>query len=330
MPQPGGTTPIRLTILIPVFNDWTAVQQLAGQLDGVLGIRELSGRLVLVDDGSTERPAEPFLEVPLKNLESIQVLELKRNLGHQRALCVGLVHLYQAYPDDPVLIMDADGEDGPADIPLLLKEYVDQGRNKVIFAARGRRAEGIIFKLFYQLYRTIHRILVGFDIRFGNFSVLPPQALEQLAVSPDLWNHYAAAVVKTRMPRGSVSIDRSRRIAGQSKMGLVSLIVHGLSAMSVFGDVIGVRLLIISAIFGVLAIALILVVVAIRFATNLAIPGWATFAVGLLLTLLSQSVLLQLIFTFVVLYSRGQSSFIPLRDCPLYIREERTVFRRYG
>ena len=222
--------------------------------------------------------------------------------------------------------MDADGEDGPSDIPRLLREYVEQCGEKVVFAARGRRAEGLAFRIFYQLYRAAHRLLVGFDIRVGNFSIVPPQGLEQLAVTSDLWNHFAAAVVKIKLPRSTVSIDRLRRLAGESKMGLVPLIVHGLSAMSVFGDVIGVRLLIGSTILGILAGLLTVVTVIIKFATNLAIPGWATYAVGLLLLLLLQSILLQLIFTFVILYSRGQSSFIPLRDCPIYVRKEKEVF----
>jgi len=113
-------------------------------------------------------------------------------------------------------------------------------------------------------------------------------------------------------------------------MGLVPLIVHGLSAVSVFGEVVGVRLLISSTVFGVLSIGLVLTALVVKFATHLVIPGWATLATGLLLLLLSQSVLLSLIFTFVVLYSRGQSSFVPLRDCPLYIREEKVVFTKHG
>ena len=290
----------------------------------------MSGNIVFVDDGSIDQRPEPLVKTPPKSLESIHVLELRRNLGHQRALCVGLVHLSQKHPEDPVLIMDADGEDGPSDIPLLLKEYVNQGRSKVIFAARGRRAEGIVFKFFYQLYRVVHRVLVGFDIRVGNFSVVPSQFLERLVVTSDLWNHYAAAVVKIKIPRSTVSIDRSRRIFGQSKMGLVPLIVHGLSAVSVFGEVVGVRLLISSTVFGVLSMGLVLTALIVKFATHLVIPGWATLATGLLLLLLSQVVLLSLIFTFVVLYSRGQSSFVPLRDCPLYIREEKVVFTKHG
>ena len=64
--------------------------------------------------------------------------------------------------------------------------------------------------------------------------------------SSELWNHYAAAVLKTRLPYTSVPTIRGRRLQGDSRMGFVSLAVHGLSALSVFSDTLGVRLLVAS------------------------------------------------------------------------------------
>jgi len=257
-------------------------------------------------------------------------LELRKNVGHQRALCVGLVCLRENDPGRAVLVMDADGEDAPSDVPRLLQEFVRQGQQKVIFAERGRRAEGIMFKAFYQFYRFVHRVLVGFDIRVGNFSLVPASHLDRLVVSSDLWNHYAAAVTRSKVPLATVRVDRAKRLGGQSNMGFIGLVVHGLSAMSVFGDTIGTRLLMVSSGLGVLAAASICLTIVIRLATNLAIPGWATYTAGLLLLLLFQSLTLALVFTFVVLHNRGQSNFIPIRDCPYYIRTLRTVFDHHA
>ena len=318
-----------LTILIPVFNDWAVADTLVAKLDAAFGKHGLSGRVVFVDDGSTQLFPEDFPRTPLHSLQDVRVLELKKNLGHQRALAVGLVHLHMKGVEGAVLVMDGDGEDEPSDIPQLLEEFVRQGRRKIVFAARSRRAEGVIFKMFYQIYRTIHRLLVGFDIRIGNFSAVPAAFLERLVVTSDLWNHYAACVVKTKLPHASIPINRAKRIAGESKMDFVGLVIHGLSAMSVFGDTVGVRLLTVSGILALVTVALMVATVIVKFTTNLAIPGWATNAIGSLLLLLCQCLLLSLIFTFVVLYSRGQSSFVPIRDCPLYISRERTLITRH-
>jgi len=316
----------KLTILIPVFNDWQVAELLVGRLDAMLAAEGMQGQVVFVDDGSLEPAPERFPSLPPQHIDTIRILELRRNLGHQRALSVGLVYLQQAGQRGPVVVMDADGEDSPSDIPLLLNEFIRQGRCKVIFAARARRTEGFVFRLFYQIYRTVHRALVGFDIRIGNFSVLPSCLLDRIVVASDLWNHYAAAALKMKLPHATVPINRAKRLSGQSKMGFVGLVVHGLSAMSVFGDVVGVRLLIVSGILSVITIALFAATLAIKFFTHLAIPGWATYASGLLLLLLSQCLMLSMVFTFVILYSRGQSTFVPLRDCPLYINVARTVF----
>jgi hypothetical protein len=318
-----------LTILVPVFNDWQAARFLLEQIDSVFVHHGLTGQIVFIDDGSLERAPEQLPATPPRNIQQIQSVELRTNLGHQRALCVGLVHLRQMGVATPVVIMDSDGEDAPSDIPRLLEKFVAEGNRKVIFAARRLRAEGLVFKSFYKLYRTVHRLVVGFDPRFGNFSVLPAPILERLVVTSDLWNHYAAAIVKMKLPYDTVPTDRSRRFIGESKMGFVGLVIHGLSAMSVFDDTVGVRLLILCGLFGVLTTALMIAALMVKLATNLGIPGWATYATGLLLLMLSQLVVLSLIFIFVALYSRGQSSFVPIRDCLIYIGRVRTIFTKH-
>ena len=137
-----------LTILVPVFNDWAAAELLVQRIDSVFGEHALSGHLLFIDDGSLESLPEQFPKTPPRNLQKIQRVELRTNLGHQRALCVGLVHLAQSDLTGPVVIMDADGEDAPSDIPRLLEEFIGENKRKVIFAARGLRARGVSVQVF--------------------------------------------------------------------------------------------------------------------------------------------------------------------------------------
>jgi hypothetical protein len=97
-------------------------------------------------------------------------------------------------------------------------------------------------------------------------------------------------------------------------MNLVALVVHGLSAMAVFGDRIGVRLLIVVSLGMVLATGTLIGVIGIRLLTTLAIPGWATYVSGILLVMLIQMLLIILVFAFVILAGRDTASFIPSRD----------------
>lgn len=318
-----------LTVLIPVFNDWHAAELLLSQLDEVCSSLSLRPRVVLVDDGSTTaRPAQ-FLSAQPKSLSQVDCLDLHLNLGHQRALCVGLVHLGDSLGDDSVvLVMDSDGEDAPQDIPALLAEYRKHDGSKFVFAGRARRAEGLIFRTGYQFYRMVHLALVGFDIRIGNFSLLSGALLQRLTRSSDLWNHYAAAVVKSRLPMTTIPLNRDKRLSGQSQMNFVSLVAHGLSAMSVYSQTIGVRLLM-AALVLMLTGAIALGVVAISsFGTTLAIPRWITSASGLLVLVLLQVFMISLMFTFGILAGRSSQPFIPVRDCPLFVARVSRIYPR--
>ena len=164
-------------------------------------------------------------------------------------------------------------------------------------------------------------------VRVGNFSVIPSPVLKRLVAVSDLWNHYAAAVYKARLPMVLVPTRRGTRLEGRSQMNLVALVVHGLSAMAVFGDRIGVRLLIVVSLGMVLAGGALIGVVGIRLLTTLAIPGWATYVSGILLVMLTQMLLIVLVFAFVILAARDTASFIPGRD---YIYLTNGVQRMYG
>ena len=112
-------------------------------------------------------------------------------------------------------------------------------------------------------------------------------------------------------------------------MSFVNLVIHGLSAISVFSDVVGVRLLL-AALFVVVATVLgVGAVVAVKLLTSgLAIPGWATSTIGLLLVILLQAIALSVIFSFIILANRNGATFLPTRDCSILVDRVDTVYAR--
>lgn len=308
-----------LVVVIPIFEDWASASVLLVRLADVLRGAAIDARYLLVDDGSNIPIPTGFAGDRVDVLERTHVLELRRNLGHQRAIAVALAWL-EAHGDQPmVVVMDGDGEDDPTDVPRLVERFREAGGAKVVFAERTRRSESLVFVLFYHLYRAAHLVLTGYGVRVGNFSVLPRSALAKLVVVGELWNHYAAAVFRTRLPWTSIPVTRAARIAGGSRMNFVGLVVHGLSAISVYADIVGVRVLAATGMLGVLTIAALAVVVGVRLFTDLAIPGWATVATGLLVIALSQTVTISLIFILMMLGSRQSSTFLPIRDYVHYV-----------
>src|SRR5205085_8538934 len=135
-------------------NDWAAVRLLLAQLDRELARACRTAQVVLVDDGSTMPVPRDLVGRPMA-LRRVSVLSLRRNLGHQRALAIGLSYVEAHLPCRAVVVMDGDGEDAPADVVGLLDPFEADGGNSVVFAERTRRSESTAFRVCYAAYRAI-------------------------------------------------------------------------------------------------------------------------------------------------------------------------------
>ena len=302
------------------------MQALLPLIEAQLKNSDIFADIFLADDGSGQA-SPPVWKDPGSNVKTIRVLKLHRNLGHQRAICIALCYLREQTSCARVLVMDGDGEDSPLDVPRLLSELERDDRVRIVFAERAKRSEGLVFLFFYAVYRVLHRLLVGQKVRVGNFSVMNRQCLESLCTSSELWNHYAASAFATRQPMAFVPTNRATRLAGDSHMNFSALVMHGLSAISVFSDRIGTRLLILSGFAAAAMMAGMVLVTVIRLTTGYAIPGWATNAFGVFAILLLQIATFMSIFCFLILFTRGFSPFVPVRDYRFFIRELEEVWR---
>ncbi len=310
-----------VVILIPVYKDWVAVSIVLRDLDSRLtnASMRVRVRVLLVNDHSATCDTDRLREAlaSFQTIERLDVLHLRRNLGHQRAIAVGLCHVEAEIPCSRVVVMDGDGEDAPSDVPRLLQAQA-ASPDRIIFAKRVRRSEGLLFQLLYRIYKVPHRILTGISVQIGNFSVVPYPVLSQITVLSELWSHYAAAVTRGNLSYEMIATDRAPRVAGRSRMKLPALVSHGLSALAVHGDLIGVRLLIATVLLGGVLLVVLVAVLALRVSTALAIPGWASTIGGLLLVLLSQLLLFGSAFVLLIL-SKRSSSIIPCRDYQVFV-----------
>ena len=99
-----------VVVCIPVFNDAKSAALLLDQLDAVVATLPCDFAVVFVDDGSRH---EEFtaLPGPTPHIPAVDVLRLRRNLGHQRAIAIGLSFIAAETDADYAVVMDGDGED---------------------------------------------------------------------------------------------------------------------------------------------------------------------------------------------------------------------------
>jgi glycosyltransferase involved in cell wall biosynthesis len=319
---------MNLAILTPVFNDWESVQDLLGRIDKLKLPSASRVRVIIVNDGSNITPLNSIEARSLAQISAVVVIDLACNLGHQRAIALGLAVLAQEKADDLVVVMDSDGEDDPNDLARLLAAHPLHS-DSVVVALRTERSEGLAFRLGYLGYRIIFRLLAGRTIRFGNFCVMGLDVAERLAHSPNTWNHLAATLLRSNLQVIAIPTRRGRRYAGVPSTNFVSLLAHGLSGLAVFSDYVFARLLLLAAVLAFIAFAGGLTVSSLRLFSNLAIPGWATAAVGIFALLFMQALLLFLIGALQLLANRSQAGAVPAKLVDVFVTNRRVIkFRK--
>jgi hypothetical protein len=318
----------RVCVVIPAYNDWESVSQLLVDLASVGNAHNVFFRIVLVDDSSAITAPEPWPSLMDSKIESLKIVRLACNLGHQRAIAVGLVVAREEVEAcSAVIVMDGDGEDLPSDIPRLLSTSCAHP-GSIVCARRAQRSEPLTFRLLYRIYKVLFGSLTGIQIDFGNYCLIPRPALRAVISQAGIWNHLAATLTRSRVPLVKLDTARGARYAGQSKMNFVSLVIHGLTAVAVYADVALVRLVILAMVLAGCAFAGIVLTVCIRIATPWPIPGWASGVAGTLSILLFQAILIPAIGVFVVLSLRTARTVVPLVDAKDFIESIRAVFPR--
>lgn len=286
-----------IIVVAPVFDDVEASSRLFRELNATFGAELF---IIAVDDGSVRDP------LPLSSLTNAGadgvIIRLRRNVGHQRAICVGLgVTAEHMHPHQRIVVMDSDGEDLPESIPVLL-EALDPATTDVVVAQRNKRIETLQFNAFYAVYKLFFALLTGRRISFGNFMALSPQAVRRLVAMPELSIHVAGTVLASRLRIRMPLIDRGPRYAGQSKMNFLGLALHGFKALMVFAEDVLVRVGVVCCVIATLAFlgaVLAILLKTIGFAT----PGWFSIALGILVLIFLQTgtlALMSLLLTGVV------------------------------
>jgi len=273
----------RVIVVTPVYEDIEASSCMFKELGAQFG-QDLF--VVAVDDGSVRQPLE------ISSLEAASVdgviLKLRRNVGHQRAIAIGLGYVSEHIgPEQNVVVMDSDGEDLPSSIPVML-DRLRSDTVDIAVAQRKNRVETLRFKVFYAVYKLFFGLMTGRSISFGNFMALKAHAVKRLVAMQELPIHIAGAVLASKLRTGLCALDRGPRYAGQSKMNFVGLALHGFKGLMVFAEDVLVRVGVTCA--GIAAISVLGGVLAVLLkVSGHATPGWFSVTLGVLILMFLQT-----------------------------------------
>ncbi len=183
-----------ISVVIPAYNEEENIPVLYERLKNVLERLGENYEIIFVDDGSEDRTPEVLRDIAKRD-RSVKVVRFRRNYGQTAAMYAGFEHA----KGDVIITMDADLQNDPEDIPVLL-EKVREGYDIVSGWRKDRKdpflsrklpssvANWIISKVTgvelhdygctlkayraeiakrYRLYGDMHRFLPALARRFG-------------------------------------------------------------------------------------------------------------------------------------------------------------------
>ena len=229
---------MKIKILIPVYNDWKSVSKLIDEINNLSIDQEFLISIMIVNDASSHDRQDE--EKNLENIQSIKILNMKKNQGHARCIATGLKYIFEKEDFDYVIPMDGDGEDRPEEIKEFLNQ-IKNSNNKPIVGERIKRSENLIFKICYQIHKLITLTFTGKSIKFGNFTCLPKITVEKMVNEKATWNSFSGSLSKIEKDFLSIPSARGIRYFGPSKMSFSNLLKHSLSIISVFRSTVLIR-----------------------------------------------------------------------------------------
>lgn len=117
---------MNLSLIIPVYNEEENLPILYDSIQQTMNPIKRTWEVIFVDDGSKDNSFDVLKLLVEKDPEHIRVLSFRRNFGQTAAIAAGIDHAC----GETIVLLDADMQNDPADIPLLL-EKLDEGYDLV-------------------------------------------------------------------------------------------------------------------------------------------------------------------------------------------------------
>ena len=105
-----------VSIVIPVYNEAQSLPILKEQIFTAMSKTDVSWEVLFIDDGSKDNSLTALESLAAEDPKHIRVLAFRRNFGQTTAISAGIDHA----AGEVIVLMDADLQNDPADIPMLL------------------------------------------------------------------------------------------------------------------------------------------------------------------------------------------------------------------
>lgn len=205
---------IGVTVLMPAFNEAPNLVEIVPRTLRVLGETGRSHEVVVIDDGSHDGTVEVMAELGRRHPE-LRLLRLRRNYGKSTALQAGFDHAR----GEVIVLMDADGQDQPEEIPKLLRA-LDDGL-ELATGRRAQRNDRFIKRHTSRLYNRVTATVTGVSGKDFNsgLKALRRDVMNPLVLYGELHRYIPVLAEWNGFRVGEVEVQHAPRLHGSTKFG---------------------------------------------------------------------------------------------------------------
>lgn len=198
-----------ISVIIPVFQNPDTLEALYARLCTSLETTEMSFELLFVND-ACPLDSQAVLEQLVAMDERVSVITLSKNVGQHKAELIGLAHAKGGF----VATLDADLQDPPEALPLLIKE-LEHG-NDVVFAGRRGKYQSGQRMFFSHFFKSLLHILTGIPVDAGTYMVAKRSVIETILHMCVVRPHMVTLLGISGSRLASIPVERSFRPLGLS------------------------------------------------------------------------------------------------------------------
>ncbi len=214
----SATTALQLSVVVPVHNEEENIVPLVEEIRTALAGRAYE--ILYVDDGSTDRSLELLLELAERYPE-LRVLAHEQSCGQSTAIRTGV----KAARAEWIATLDGDGQNDPADIPLLLELVEDPHRDprlKLINGHRHRRRDTWVKRMSSKVANFVRRSLLHDDTPDSGcgLKLFSREAWLDLPFFDHIHRFTPALFLANGHQVRSVKVNHRPRTRGKSKYGI--------------------------------------------------------------------------------------------------------------
>lgn len=227
--MPSSTPAV--SVVVPCFNEQRVLEAFCQRMAAACESTGLDYEILLVDDGSRDQTWAIICTAARTNPRVVG-LRLSRNRGHQLALSAGLAHAR----GERILVIDADLQDPPELLPVMLKLMDEQGADVIYGQRRHRRGESA-FKLatahfFYRLLSVLSDTEIPKDT--GDFRLLSRRVVDAFNRMPEQERFIRGMISWIGFKQEPLLYDREERAAGRSKYPFRKMVHFAINALTSF------------------------------------------------------------------------------------------------